>query len=268
MLRSLFGGGNSGKVATKPPPWAGEQKTALETLFADAFGAEDGTARLDMACLSAADRAAAPADLPACASSRALAAWNVASGAVLVPVFILIAVAAYYRGEKRKRKEYTQKKVREAIIALRSIDHPYTFIPANEFLKLGKLRPHEELRDERKLLYFDSVKGLDEQKKIVFFSHQWTAWAEPDPDVLQYPVMVAALRHVVRHSGWKLDDVVVWVDLFSIPQANRKLQILHDSNLKTWNGQNQKPLQKGSPCYTMLIAMMTICNELQLRFLR
>ena len=148
------------------------------------------------------------------------------TGAVLVPVFILIAVAAYYRGEKRKRKEYTQKKVREAIIALRSIDHPYTFIPANEFLKLGKLRPHEELRDERKLLYFDSVKGLDEQKKIVFFSHQWTAWAEPDPDVLQYPVMVAALRHVVRHSGWKLDDVVVWVDLFSIPQANRKLQIL------------------------------------------
>ena len=56
--------------------------------------------------------------------------------------------------------------------------------------------------------------------------HQWTAWAEPDPDVLQYPVMAAALRHVVRTSGWKLDDVVVWVDLFSIPQANRKLQIL------------------------------------------
>ena len=92
------------------------------------------------------------------------------TGAVLVPVFILLAVAAYYRGEKVKRKEYAQKKVREAIIALRSIDHPYTFIPANDFLKLGKLRPHEELRDERKLIYFDSVKGLDEQKKIVFFS--------------------------------------------------------------------------------------------------
>ena len=92
------------------------------------------------------------------------------TGSVLVPVFILLAVAAYYRGEKVKRKEYAQKKVREAIIALRSIDHPYTFIPANDFLKLGKLRPHEELRDERKLIYFDSVKGIDEQKKIVFFS--------------------------------------------------------------------------------------------------
>ena len=64
--------------------------------------------------------------------------------------------------------------------------------------------------------------------------HQWTAWAEPDPDVLQYPVMAAALRHVVRTSGWKLDDVVVWVDLFSIPQANRKLQILAINTIATY----------------------------------
>ena len=125
VLRSLFGGGASGKVATKPPPWAGETKTALETLFADAFGAEDGNARLDMACLGAADRAAAPADLPACASSRALAAWNVASGAVLDeftslaerPLARRLAANLATYVEKRKLEEVVVATVHEDVIA-------------------------------------------------------------------------------------------------------------------------------------------------------
>ena len=75
--------------------------------------------------------------------------------------------------------------------------------------------------------------------------HQWTAWAEPDPDVLQYPVMAAALRHVVRTSGWKLDDVVVWVDLFSIPQANRKLQM--SRTFTDFSSPSKGPMEVGSP---------------------
>ena len=56
-------------------------------------------------------------------------------------------------------------------------------------------------------------------KLTIFFSHEWTSFAEPDPDGSQFRVMCSALREIANHEGRPLDEVYVWVDLSSLPQV-------------------------------------------------
>lgn len=69
---------------------------------------------------------------------------------------------------------------------------------------------------------------ISQGKKVVFFSHQWTAFNHPDPNNHQYNCMVEALHELARRNGWNdnLHDVYVWVDYSCIPQANASVQNL------------------------------------------
>eukprot|EP00966_Prymnesium_polylepis_P330459 7386109-Prymnesium_polylepis.2 len=59
----------------------------------------------------------------------------------------------------------------------------------------------------------------DPTKVSIFFSHQWQAFGEPDPQNEQYEVMKAALGQIADLVQCTLENVLVWVDVFSIPQA-------------------------------------------------
>ena len=54
--------------------------------------------------------------------------------------------------------------------------------------------------------------------RIIFVSHQWLAWAHPDPDNRQYDCIVKGLKTVARQFGWSAESTVVWLDYHSIPQ--------------------------------------------------
>merc|ERR1719464_383826 len=83
---------------------------------------------------------------------------------------------------------------------------------------------HETARDAGYLIVLDTyerAKKFCEENEVVFFSHQWLSWSEPDPKGVHYRAMVEAAELLI-----KSEDFYVWVDFTSIPQRNRVLQQL------------------------------------------
>ena len=48
-------------------------------------------------------------------------------------------------------------------------------MPVNVFVSLKEVRPHQELRRQEKLVRWNSS-----MRTVIFLSHQWTAFDEPD----------------------------------------------------------------------------------------
>jgi hypothetical protein len=183
----------------------------------------------------------------------------------------LVLPALVYAWLKHRRRQVLHERlVKEQLLAAirttRSLDCPAIYIRATDFCKLGKLRPHEELRNEGVLVYKDALAQLASVEQfVVFVSHQWTSTAEPDPNCIQYPVMVAAVRKLAQslvdgefmgarflkhgdHSfkGKGDDDeaenkvrrvlanMLVWVDYVSIPQTPCEMQNLAIRTLSSY----------------------------------
>lgn len=41
---------------------------------------------------------------------------------------------------------------------------------------------------------------------------QWTGFGFPDPDGVQFPVMIAGIKHAAAVNGWSLDNTWIWAD--------------------------------------------------------
>lgn len=98
---------------------------------------------------------------------------------------------------------------------------------------------HEQARAQRALWTLDTMeelKAFKKGKKLVFFSHQWLAWSEPDPDCIQYKSMVAAFHELIKMKNLDLSETFVWFDYTSIPQTHRGLQKLSINSLTNYAG--------------------------------
>ena len=109
-------------------------------------------------------------------------------------------------------------------------------MPTHEFLRLSEIRPHEELRDEGKLMRVD-----DSVKRIFYVSHEWTSLRHPDHSMSQLhtfqsillrmisgalpetsPTFVDAIRLPpnikITSSQWKglVEDSFIWMDFISV----------------------------------------------------
>ena len=184
----------------------------------------------------------------------------VTAAAMTVLLVCPLLVFAYW---KHRHKQALHKKVvmHQIVASLRTtqvLDCPAMYITAADFIKLGKLRRHEELRDEGKLIYRDTAEQLGSDNGFVaFLSHQWLSADDPDPDCVHYPVMVAAvkklaqslvngefesrfLRHTSSEGSFRaqheaesdaviakvLNQMLIWVDYISIPQTPCEMQTL------------------------------------------
>ena len=67
--------------------------------------------------------------------------------------------------------------------------------------------------------------------RCVLRCSQWTANGEPDHTGLQYATMVAAIDKVLYLRGWAMQNVWIWADYLSIPQASRGQQKLAIASL-------------------------------------
>ena len=132
---------------------------------------------------------------------------SVSTAVLLTAATMLVAVvlpALLYAFIKQRRKQtmhehLIQRQLQDAINTTRRLDCPAIYIRADTFCQLGRLRKHEELRDSGDLVYKDKLKDLTSHDEfIVFLSHQWTSGAHPDPDCVQYPVMVAAVQRLAQ----------------------------------------------------------------------
>ena len=109
----------------------------------------------------------------------------------------------------------------------------------NRFMNAGSMIIHEKARAQRALWTLDTMdelKTFKKGKKIVFFSHQWLAWSEPDPDCIQYKCMVAAFHELIKMKNLDLSKTFVWFDYTSIPQTHRGLQKLSINSLTNYAG--------------------------------
>ena len=128
---------------------------------------------------------------------------------------------------QREHKERLIGLVREAVGTTKVLHYPVNLVRTSDFIGACQLVQHETLRDQGKLIVIDGLMeaySFATQRPIVFFSHQWTAFASPDHTNKQYEMMVTSLRTICEKKGWDLDSVVVWVDFSCIPQVHRGLQ--------------------------------------------
>jgi len=169
--------------------------------------------------------------------------YYVAGGIVIILLMLLL----FYVLDRRRRRtmrmmaEERFNQVRAKINGTVSKDSPQlsfgmAFVPARDFLALGQLVSHEKLRDIGTLRLvdrFDQAKALVEVAgfKILFFSHQWLAFNEPDPSNTHYNCICLALTSLARNKSVDLDNSLVWVDYCSIPQVNKQLQGMAISDL-------------------------------------
>lgn len=123
-----------------------------------------------------------------------------------------------------------EQQVEESMEIIDQLHAPLVLMRGSDFKRLGRLRVHEETRDDGLLLFVDTkdkFRRMIEQRYLtIFFSHQWVAFEAPDPEGEQYAVMVAALDKIASQEKREVEDIYVWVDIFSIPQECRTVQKL------------------------------------------
>ena len=169
--------------------------------------------------------------------------------AVMIPtglvVFGLIFCFMFFRFRKKlekleaEKRRQLQEKVNEATDSVNSLAHPIVLITAEKFMNSGKMVKHEEARAQQCFCTIDSMEELKSFKKgktLIFFSHQWLAWEEPDPDRVQYKAMIAAFKVLIKRDNIDIANTFVWLDYTSIPQTHRGLQKLSINSLTNYAG--------------------------------
>lgn len=172
-----------------------------------------------------------------------LGRWAIESKSVLVAVLVIDLVImgsnTYYveviqvRDKKMMEAQLSHENyiqnAKRLIKRSKAMRFPMALLRADTFLRLGRLVPHETLRDQHKLLLLDSPKAAAKVRKsgcIVFFSHQWLSRMVPDPSGSQFGDMALALRQLAQRRRLKIEQVFVWVDYCSIPQLSADQQQL------------------------------------------
>ena len=142
-----------------------------------------------------------------------------------------------YQKLRRSHEARMENTIADALSSLKMLKYPVNLLSAVDFLAAGKLMVHEVLRDLGKIEVLDSLEEVAETRKarpIIFFSHQWTGFSQPDPSGTQFRAMAAALVEVRKAQGWDLNSMRVWVDYSSIPQKHAGIQSLAINSLASY----------------------------------
>ena len=119
-------------------------------------------------------------------------AAGVVAGALLLAALVVGGRAVRRTYAKARTLEIqtsavVEKQCDEARNRIRNFQAPFVAVPASVFVELGGFQPHEQLRDENKLTFVDSVKDdFFNNYLTVFVSHQWLGRDHPDPKNAQY----------------------------------------------------------------------------------
>lgn len=143
---------------------------------------------------------------------------------------------------KAARIDRLRKQVNSSFESGGSLKFGMVLVNANHFLAHGHFVPYEKLRDlselkashhprrewgrkrERGRWGQDEPAGLQvldtlqdarnfaRDQTIIFFSHQWLSWDEPDPQNIHFRCMADAVRHIFQGALATAEKTWVWVD--------------------------------------------------------
>eukprot|EP00930_Biecheleria_cincta_P099740 TRINITY_DN91354_c0_g1_i1.p1 TRINITY_DN91354_c0_g1~~TRINITY_DN91354_c0_g1_i1.p1 ORF type:complete len:926 (-),score=159.24 TRINITY_DN91354_c0_g1_i1:15-2792(-) len=129
-------------------------------------------------------------------------------------------------------------KLDTALQSLSTLPFPMVLLSLAGFRKLGKFLPHEELLNRSALTWLHTYEAIEQFVSsgmfIIFMSHQWTSFTEPDHTGKQYEAMLLAIEKVCHDFGRGDDDTYLWLDYASIPQQHRGLQTLAINSLTVY----------------------------------
>lgn len=131
---------------------------------------------------------------------------------------------------RRRRARAVEEMLDKALLANSVFGFPLHCVAFSRFAEMGRLRPFEEVRDAQQHKVLDLVEDAhaffqaDTGRHLIFVSHQWLGLQAPDERNVQFPVMLAALEHVLRANEWLGEDVFIWCDFCSIPQRHSPSQ--------------------------------------------
>eukprot|EP00450_Noctiluca_scintillans_P000337 CAMPEP_0194499684 /NCGR_PEP_ID=MMETSP0253-20130528/15911_1 /TAXON_ID=2966 /ORGANISM="Noctiluca scintillans" /LENGTH=708 /DNA_ID=CAMNT_0039341455 /DNA_START=36 /DNA_END=2162 /DNA_ORIENTATION=+ len=145
--------------------------------------------------------------------------------AVAVGFMFIGTVRSAHRRVERLQRLRSQKQMAVVKSCVADVDRarfPMCVMSLEHFFQLGKLITHESARNQGKLEFLDTVEMMRASAPCTLFvSHQWTGFASADPSNTQYLSVVDACV-MLANDG--LNIRWVWVDYFSIPQANADQQ--------------------------------------------
>ena len=170
-----------------------------------------------------------PTAPPPYAYEREIGLGSTGGAIVLIALLIFIQNRLLTKSIKSKqRKAVARETIQAALETTGRMRYTASFVRANDFLELGTLQPHEELRNRGKLVYRDSFDELAQggdytifisqcasrrqspansillhpAESLRFFSlsSQWTSFQLPDPSGEQYAVMCAAVRRIAEEK--------------------------------------------------------------------
>ena len=148
-------------------------------------------------------------------------------GALALAALTAFTTITYRRKRALEAREAAtlERQCNDAVAIVQELQSPLVLMSGSDFVASGGLLLHEQARNRNLLIFVDTVEAFNDEfraKVTIFFSHEWTAFKEPDPDGGQYRVMCSTLHEMAELTGRPLGEIYVWVDLFSMPQACRK----------------------------------------------
>ena len=200
-----------------------------------AFVAQQATLQLDVLAAAVDDGGTRVSNAGAVVALVVVACVLVAAG-----LFYCLAAALRFVRKKQQLEMARALQVRDQVAAavekIQEFQAIFATLPGDAFCALEKLVPHEALRKD--LVIYDAIADVAAAKReglvFVFLSHQWLAFASPDPMNVHCTAMQQAVRAVAAAAGVPLASLRVWFDFISIPQRNRSEQRLSIASLPTF----------------------------------
>ncbi|CAJ1441179.1 unnamed protein product [Effrenium voratum] len=153
---------------------------------------------------------------------------------MLVATMILYRVVSSWLSSYYGNLSKERSTIDKALAATQELSFPMVLLPVAIFRKHKRFVAFEDTLNES--LWLHTIQDIDnflnkelkgkpgKKNKVIFMSHQWTAFAEPDHTGEQYKGMVEAVDTVIKNNGWDEEDTYVWLDYSSIPQRHRPSQ--------------------------------------------
>eukprot|EP00927_Polykrikos_kofoidii_P022900 TRINITY_DN21244_c0_g2_i1.p1 TRINITY_DN21244_c0_g2~~TRINITY_DN21244_c0_g2_i1.p1 ORF type:complete len:679 (+),score=82.70 TRINITY_DN21244_c0_g2_i1:1-2037(+) len=140
---------------------------------------------------------------------------------------LLSRLFAERRQRERFKKLANERMAIDAYKSAKQLEFPLVLIRADRFLALSNLAPFETVVTAANLILlhsFQHVAVFKLSRKMVFLSHQWLGFHQPDPDNLQLVAMKNAVGRAVEMLSMDSHNVYVWIDYICIPQVTEVLQ--------------------------------------------
>ena len=183
-----------------------------------------------------------------CAKEEA-AVWPIiaaTAGAVLGGVLLLLCGYGGRQQWRRYRRameataaalDARRDRCKRAVNAMQELRHSFCLLRFVDLRELGEFVRHESALERGKLRHLHTMReaaAFSAAHPVVFCSHQWLAFAHPDPAGVQHATLVAACEKLCAEQGFAEGDLYVWLDYSCVPQSNRAMQLAAISSLHAY----------------------------------